>query len=149
MKFVHRGYPLLMFGRGDNRIQLVSPDDVVDALLRAEHYPQSGEAFNLGSENVPTVREEFEALIRHAHSRSLLIPLPAWFARFSFRLLYILGLSPLTPEHYYMLDKNSMLDITKAKTLLGWRPQKDNIQIMQETYDWYHSFVDSGPEKVS
>ncbi len=130
--------PLITFGNGSNRIQLLNLSDCADALLCAEKYEgKSGEAFNLGSDNVPTVKEEFRELIKHAKSKSLIISIPANLARFIFKSLYQIKLSPLTPEHYYMLDKNSILDITKAKKLLGWQPKKDNIVTLQETYDWY------------
>ena len=137
MGLVNSNIPLITFGNGKNRIQLVSLSDCADALLLAEKYNKTGEAFNLGSENIPTVKGEFKELIRYAKSKSMIISIPSWLARGIFKFLYMLKLSPLTPEHYYMLDKNSILDITKTKEVLGWKPKKDNIEILKETYDWY------------
>ena len=135
--FIHKNYPLVTFGDGSNRIQLVSLSDTVDALLLAEKYNKSGETFNLGSDNIPTVKRQFRVLIRYANSKSLIISIPANLAKIIFKILYTIKVSPLSPEHYYMLDKNSVLDITKAKELLKWKPKKNNIKMMEETYDWY------------
>ncbi len=137
LDFVQKGYPLVTFGNGSNKIQLVSAGDCANGLLCAEKYKKSGEVFNLGSENIPTVREEFQALVTHARSGSPIIPIPIMLARGIFKTLHWLHLSPLTPEHYYMLDKNSILDITKAKKLLKWKPKDNNTLMMQEAYDWY------------
>ena len=137
MGLVNKNLPLVTFGNGNNKIQLVSLSDAVDALLLAEKYNKTGEIFNIGSDNIPTVKEEFKALVKYAKSKSIIIPIPANLARFIFKVLYTIKLSPLTPEHYYMLDKNSILDITKTKNLLGWKPKKNNIDILKETYDWY------------
>lgn len=136
MNFVRYNLPLITFGDGSNRIQMVSVYDCVDALLLAEKYKKSGEAFNLGSDNIPTLKEQFKALIKHAKSKSIIIPLPAEFARKTCKIFYNLKLSPLTPEHYYVLDKDSILDNTKAKKELGWNPKRNNIEMNIEAYDW-------------
>lgn len=136
LKLVNNGFPLITFGKGDNKIQMVSASDTVEAILLAEKYKKSGEAFNLGSENIPTVNEQFKALIEYANSKSLIIPIPASLAKFFFSSLHKIRISPLLPEHYYVLDKNSMLNITKTKEKLKWEPKKDNIDMMKEAYDW-------------
>ena len=138
LNLIRNNLPLITFGNGSNRIQLLSLSDCVEALLCAEKQEgRSGEVFNLGSENVPTVKEEFRELIKYANSKSLIISIPASFARFIFKSMYLMNLSPLTPEHYYMLDKNSIVDINKAKNFLKWQPKKDNNLTLKETYDWY------------
>ncbi|MEK6940773.1 MAG: NAD(P)-dependent oxidoreductase [Nanoarchaeota archaeon] len=137
ISYVHNSYPLPTFGNGNNKIQMVSVHDCVDALLLAEKYIKPGETFNLGSDNIPTVKEEFKSLIDYSKSKSIVLPVPAILARTGCKILYKLKISPLTPEHYYVLDKNSILDNTKAKTLLGWTPKFDNIQMLKEAYDWY------------
>ncbi len=138
ISLIHKNLPLITFGNGDNKIQLVSLSDTVDALLLAEKYKgNNGEVFNIGSDNIPTVKEEFKELIKYAKTKSIIIPIPANLARVIFKFLYIIKLSPLTPEHYYMLDKNSILDNTKAKKILKWKPTKSNIDMIKEAYDWY------------
>tara|TARA_Y100000034_G_scaffold131317_1_gene191805 strand:+ start:169 stop:1110 length:942 start_codon:yes stop_codon:yes gene_type:complete len=135
LKLVKKNIPLITFGNGSNRIQLVSTSDTVDALLLAERYQKTGEVFNLGSDNIPTVKQQYKALIKHTKSKSFIIPIPSLLARVTFRTLYTLRLSPLLPEHYYVLDKNSILDITKTKKELGWKPQKNNTDMIIETFD--------------
>lgn len=141
--FVKRSYPLMIFGNGNNRIQMVSLSDTADALLLAEKREKSGEMFNLGSKDVPTFRNQIEALIKHANSKSVVISIPPSLGRGIFRFLHMIHLSPLMPEHYYTLDKDSILDISETEKILKWTPKKNNIQMTIEAYDWYTGKIES------
>jgi nucleoside-diphosphate-sugar epimerase len=136
LKFIKWNLPLIILGKGKNKIQMVSVHDIVEAALLAENHKRSGAIFNIGSDNVPELKTQFKSIITHANSKSLVIPLPAKLTKLGLALLYKLKLSPLLPEHYYVLDQNSMLDIEKAKKELGWKPKYDNINMMSETFDW-------------
>jgi hypothetical protein len=47
------------------------------------------------------------------------------------------GLSPLVPEHYLLADREFLLDLSRARRLLGWTPRYTNTQMTNEAYDWY------------
>jgi nucleoside-diphosphate-sugar epimerase len=136
--WVRRGKRVYLLGNGKNRVQMVSAWDVADACILAADTPQSrGAVLNIGAEGVPTVREQVEALIAHAGSRSGIAPIPAVLLRNAARVLNLLGLSPIVPEHYLLADANFVLDISRAKTLLGWQPRFDNVGLTIDAYDWY------------
>ena len=117
---------------------MVSAWDVADACILSADTPQArGAVLNIGSEGVPTVREQVEALIAHAGSRSGILAIPAGVLRNAARALNLLGLSPIVPEHYLLADSNFVLDISRAKTLLGWQPRFDNVGLTIDAYDWY------------
>lgn len=137
--WVNRNRPIPLFGSGKNRMQMVSTSDMVDACLLAEKSRVRGEIVNIGSENVPSLKELFQAVIEHTDSKSKLLPMNATLLRTFFRTLRVFHLSPLVPEHYFLLDKEFILDISKAKRLLKWKPKKNNIQMIIEAYDSFNT----------
>jgi nucleoside-diphosphate-sugar epimerase len=117
---------------------MVSAWDVADACVLAADSPASrGAVLNLGSENPPTVRAQVEALIAHAGSPSRVVTIPAALLRTAARTLDLVRLSPIVPEHYLLADSTFVLDVTRAKELLGWRPKHDNVRMTCDAYDWY------------
>lgn len=136
-RWVREGRRLYMLGDGGNRYQLLDVDDLVDALLLAAERPVAGEVLNLGARRLGTVREDLEALVRHAGSASRVTPLPAAPARAALAALARTGLSPLSAWHYRSADRDIVLDVGKAQRLLGWAPRRSNAEALARAYDWY------------
>jgi nucleoside-diphosphate-sugar epimerase len=137
-EWVRCGKRVYLLGHGRNRVQMVSAWDVADACVLAAERPESrGAVMNLGADEVPTVREQVEALVAHAGSRSGILAIPAGLLRAAARLLDRVGLSPIVPEHYLLADRTFVLDTARAKAVLGWRPRYSNIRMTTEAYDWY------------
>ena len=136
--WVRQGKNVYLLGSGRNRVQMTSAWDTADACLLAAERPESrGAVLNVGAEDVPIVREQVAALIRHAGSRSRIVPIPALLLRNAARLLHRIGLSPIVPEHYLLADSTFVLDVQRARSVLGWRPQHSNVGMTLEAYDWY------------
>ncbi len=136
--WVRLGKNVYLLGSGRNRVQMVSAWDVADAcILSAERRESRGAVLNLGAAIVPTVREQVAALIAHAGSRSRIVPIPAALLRSAGRALNVVKLSPIVPEHYLLADSTFVLDLTRARTVLGWEPRFSNPQLMIDAYDWY------------
>jgi nucleoside-diphosphate-sugar epimerase len=138
--WVRRGRRVFLLGSGANRVQMVAAEDVARAaVLAASAKDTAGLIVNIGSDpaGVPSVRAQVEALIRHAGSASTVTAIPALLLRNAARVLNVFGVSPIVPEHYLLADRNFVLDITRARTRLGWEPRGDNVQITCEAFDWY------------
>jgi nucleoside-diphosphate-sugar epimerase len=130
--WVRRGRRVFLLGSGLNRVQMVAADDVARAaVLAASAKDTAGLIVNIGSDpaTVPTVRAQVEA--------SQVTAIPASLLRNAARVLNVFGMSPIVPEHYKLADRNFVLDISRARTRLGWEPRGDNVQITCEAYDWY------------
>ncbi len=146
--WVRRGKRVYLLGSGKNRVQMVSAWDVADACVLAADAPQArGAVLNIGAEGVPTVREQVEALIAHAGSRSGIAAFPAALVRNAARALDLFGLSPIVPEHYLLADSTFVLDIGRAKALLGWNPRFDNVGLTIDAYDWYVAHAHEAPPR--
>lgn len=140
MKAISRGKVTLLPGGGKSMLQMVHVDDVVGAILLALENPKSrGEVMNLGSDDVPTLRELASAIYRHAGKREKFIGINATLARSAVKLLSRLHLSPLEPQHLEIALRDYVFDNSRAKEILGWKPTRNDIETAIETYDWYVS----------
>ena len=110
--------------------------DFVDACRKAIK-KGSNQIFNLGSDKVPTVREMLQDFVGHARTKSKVIGTNAFFVRNILRVLDWFKLTPLNIEHYMIADHDYVVDTTKAREMLDWRPKTTNQQMMKEAYDWY------------
>jgi nucleoside-diphosphate-sugar epimerase len=136
--WVRLGKRVYLLGTGRNRVQMVSAWDVADACLLAAERPESrGAVLNLGALDVPSVRDQVAALIRHAGSRSRVVSIPPGLLRNAARALNLLGLSPIVPEHYLLADATFVLDVGEAQRVLGWSPRHTNISLLCDAYDWF------------
>jgi nucleoside-diphosphate-sugar epimerase len=136
--WVRLGKNVYLLGSGRNRVQMTSARDVADACLLAAERPASrGTFLNLGATEVPTVRDQVEALIAHAFSRSRVVAIPAAVLRNAARVLNVVNLSPIVPEHYLLADADFVLDVAEAGRVLGWQPRYSNVRMTTEAYDWY------------
>ena len=128
---------------GANRYQLLAVEDLAaEAVVRCFDAPVAGEALNVGASRFGTVREDLEALARHAGSGSRLYPVPARPAELALRGLELARLSPLAEWHYRTAHKDSYVSIDKARAVLGWEPRLSNAETLCATYDWYLAHLD-------
>jgi nucleoside-diphosphate-sugar epimerase len=138
-RYVAEGRRVYLIGRGSNRFQLISSEDLVEACIRAARAPIPGDDFNVGAIEYRTLREDLQGLIDYAGTGARLRPLPAWPVKTALWLLDHLGLSPLVDWHYRTPDKDFYFDIRKARVLLGWEPRDSNVQALIKGYEWYRT----------
>jgi len=142
--WVHDGRRIYMLGDGSNRYQLLAVEDLVEAVvLAAQADGVAGEAINVGAQQFGTVRDDLQALIDHAGSRSRLTPVPARPAEIALRGLELARVSPLAEWHYKTAHRDSFVDVSKAERLLGWHARLSNAEALCETYDWYLAHRDT------
>lgn len=137
-EWVRLGKNVYLLGSGRNRVQMASAWDVADACILAAERPESrGAVLNIGAAEVPTVREQVDALIRHAGTSSRVVAIPAGLLRTAARALDVVRLSPIVPEHYLLADATFVLDLSRLRTVLGWTPRYSNVDMTTQAYDWY------------
>jgi nucleoside-diphosphate-sugar epimerase len=93
--------------------------------------------FHAGSEDVPTLREVYQAVIEAAGTGSRIARLPKRPAIAAMKLAHRLGVSPLGPYHYRMIAEDFVFNTTRIRERLGWRPTRTNRQMMVEAYRYY------------
>ena len=134
--FVREGRKCWVLGDGRIRHQCIYAQDLIEACLKAVNYRKS-DVFNVGSDNVPSIRDMYQNIIDQARSGARVTSVPACLALPPMKLAYLLGLSPLGPYQFRMLTRDFIFDTSKIKTALGWAPTLDNSQMLYKAYEYY------------
>ncbi len=141
-KLIDWHLPVPMIGSGKNPYQFISVFDCAEAARLAWKADVPNEAYNLGSDNPPPVRELLGDLIHHAGSRSLLIPTPGFAVKRTLDLLDWLNMPIMDPEQYLIADEMCVLDCSKAKRQLGWEPAYRDEDMLNAAYSEYRAGLD-------
>jgi UDP-glucose 4-epimerase len=150
-EFIDEGRKVWVVGDGSNRYQFIYAQDLATACLQAMDYGQS-DLFHVGSDDVPTLREVYEAVIRAAGTGARVACLPQRATIAAMKLAHILGVSPLGPYHYRMIAEDFVFDTSHIRERLGWRPTLTNQQMMVKAYLYYserRKEIDARGEEVS
>jgi nucleoside-diphosphate-sugar epimerase len=139
--FVRENRKLWMVGRGDNRYQLIYARDLIDAMMRGIGYGKSN-VFGIGADDIPTLRETYDYIIKKSGSASRPACFPAGVIRPVMKIAGALGLSPLGIYFQEMIDKDFAFDTARVKAELGWRPTLNNSQMLYRAYAYYVEHLD-------
>jgi len=138
-KLIDMNLPVPMIGSGKNPYQFISVFDCAEAARAAFKAGVPNEAYNLGSLNPPPVRKLLGDLVRHAGSRSILIPTPSWAVKRTLDLLDLMNMPIMDPEQYLIADEECVLDVGKGKRDLGWVPQYRDEDMLIAAYSEYRA----------
>lgn len=136
-EFIEENRRVYLVGGGDNVYQFIYARDLADACLKAYEKSAATEVYNIGSDNVKSLKEVFGYVIQKAGSSSKLVPLPKAPTLLAMRLCYALGLSPLGPYQYKMIAENFVFDTEKIKRMLDWKPTLTNEEMLLRAYVYY------------
>lgn len=134
---IARDLPVPLIGSGANCYQMISVNDCASAILRALRAKIPNAEFNLGSHNPPCVRELLSAVIRAANSKSRLIPTHAASVKAALRALEFLGVPLMFSEQFKIADLEYRIDISRARSELGWEPKFGDEEMLFSAYKTY------------
>ena len=138
-KLIDLNLPVPMIGSGKNPYQFISVFDCASAAYAAFKAGVPNEAYNLGSLNPPSVRKLLGDLVKHAGSKSILIPTPGWAVKRTLDLFDLMNMPIMDPEQYLIADEDCLLDVSKGKRDLGWVPQYRDEDMLIAAYDEYRA----------
>lgn len=136
-RLIDLNLPVPMIGAGRNPYQFISVFDCASACVAAWKAGLPNAAYNLGSDDPPPVRQLLGDLIRHAGSRSILLPTPAWAVKRTLDLLDWINRPLMDPEQYLIADEICILDTSRARRELGWSPRHHDSDMLLAAYDEY------------
>ena len=93
--------------------------------------------YNIGADEILSLRELYKEVIRFAKSKSRIVSLPSSLALFVLRILEKLNMSPLGVYQYTMIGRSLYMDTAKIKKKLRWKPKMTNLDTFTENYKWY------------
>ncbi len=135
-EFIDDHKTVWVVGKGDNRYQFIYADDLATACIQAAAYGKS-DLLHIGSDDVKSMREVYEAVIRASRSRSVVRSLPKGPTIAAMMLAHKLHVSPLGPYHYKMIAESFTFDTTRIKERLGWQPTLTNEEMLLKAYNYY------------
>ncbi|MVA97249.1 NAD-dependent epimerase/dehydratase family protein [Nitratireductor sp. CAU 1489] len=138
-KLVDLNLPVPMIGSGKNPYQFISVFDCAEAARLGWKAGVPNEAYNLGSLNPPPVRKLLGDLVRHAGSKSFLLPTPGWAVKRTLDFLDLINLPLMDPEQYLIADEMCVLDVSKGERELGWVPAYNDGDMLIAAYDEYRA----------
>lgn len=135
-EFIDEGRKVWTVGGGHNRYQFIYAGDLVEACIRATDFSGSG-IFNIGSDDVRSLRDVYQHVIDQSGSGSRIATLPNTPTLLAMRLLYMCKLSPLGPYQYKMIAEDFAFDTSKIKREFGWKPTLTNGEMLSKAYEYY------------
>ena len=148
-KLIDWNAPVPMIGSGKNPYQFISVFDCAEAARLAWKAGVPNEAYNLGSLNPPPVRKLLGDLIKHAGSKSLLIPTPGWAVKRTLDFLDLLNMPIMDPEQYLIADEECVLDVSKGERQLGWVPKYRDEDMLIAAYSEYRAKKEGRPANAA
>jgi len=127
--------PLYCIGNGNNKVQLVSVEDLIDLLMLLTKKKYKNEDFNVGTDKFGTLNEDMNELIIKGKSKSIMVHIPSSLGKNACKIIN--KVLPIAEWHYELVDKDFYFDITKANKLLGWYPKNSNTDMLLRSYNWY------------
>jgi nucleoside-diphosphate-sugar epimerase len=135
-EFIDDNKTVWVVGKGDNRYQFIYAEDMATACILAASHGKS-DLFHVGSDNVKSMREVYESVVRAAGSSSKVRSLPKAPTIAGMMLAHKLRISPLGPYHYKMIAESFVFDTERIKQRLGWKPTLTNEEMLLRAYDYY------------
>jgi len=147
---IRQGLPAVILGSGANRYQLLHIEDMAEGIRLLEASTAQG-IFFLGAREFGTVREDLQALLSHAGTGARIGCVPAWVARGALRTMELACLVPASEWHYASARGfDSVVNISRAVSELGWAPRWSNAAALKDAYDWYTaSFAATGTARTT
>lgn len=136
-KLIECNLPVPMIGSGKNCYQMVSVNDCASAIIQAVSHGAPNAEYNLGSNNPPQVRELLHDIIVRNKSKSILLPTWGRLVKLVLASLAKLGIEIMYKEQYMIADENYLIDISKTKDELDWRPRYNDTDMMQAAFEEY------------
>jgi len=135
-EFIRENKTVWVVGSGANRYQFIYAGDLAQACIQSLEFSGSG-TFHVGSDNVPSLRECYQAVIAEAGSRSRVRSLPKAPTLAAMRLAHVLKISPLGPYHYRMIAEDFTFDTSRIRQAMGWKPTVTNSEMLALAYRYY------------
>ena len=126
---------IFLIGNGNNRYQMISVYDCADACILCAESKSENKIYNLGSDNPPKVIEEINEVIKFAKKDSKIYRLNAKIVKLCLIILELFHISPLKKEQYMIADKDYILETSKIKKEIKWKPKFNDKDMLISAYE--------------
>lgn len=154
-KLVKSNMPVPTIGSGKNRYQFVSVFDCASFAIQAGDMGCPNGAWNLGSTNNPSTKQVLKSLIKHAGSKSVVIPTPAFAVKWVLGALDAMDRTLMTREQYAIADEDYVVDVEDLRDAYGRIPEGSDEDMIIQAWDtwmensdplWLKEYFQTTPE---
>ncbi|MFB2553290.1 NAD-dependent epimerase/dehydratase family protein [Ensifer soli] len=138
-KLIDANLPVPMIGSGKNPYQFISVFDCAEAARLAWKGGVPNKEYNLGSDNPPSVRKLLGNLIKHAGSKSFLLPTPAFAVKATLATFDYMNMPIMDPEQYLIADEMCIRETGALKRDLGWKAEYNDGDMLIAAYNEYRA----------
>ena len=135
-EFLKDNCTLWILGNGSNKLQFVSASDLFVAIEKSLNL-KGKHVYNIGCEKVETMKETFEYLINQTGSKSKIRHFNQKLGLLFLKILSFLRLINFIDYHNKILVSNIVLDISKIKKDLNFKPTKSTAELMLDAHNYY------------
>lgn len=129
---------LPVIGNGRQKYNAIHISDCVDAvILASEDKNAIGEIFNIGCEDVLSQIELIWELKNYGKSKVKVIKLNKSLTVNFLRVLDFLRISPVERVYIELSPYSSIMDVSKIKERINFKPQISYIDAWKDMYRWY------------
>ena len=135
-EWINKGKDIPVLNNGENFYQFVHIEDLNQATYKCSLIKGS-DTFNIGAEKFGSMYNTISSVINHASSKSQIKNVDN---NFFLKIAYFLSrinLIPLQEYHFKVYGKSVYFDISKAKSVLNWKPKYSNAESIIKSYDNY------------
>ena len=137
-EFLKDNCTLWILGDGSNKLQFVSASDLFIAIEKSLIL-KGKQVYNIGCEKVETMKETFEYLINKTGSKSKIRHFNKNIGLLILKMLSFLRLINFIDYHNKILVSNIVLDISRIKKDLNFKPTKSTAELMLDAHNYYLS----------
>ena len=137
-EFLKDNCTLWILGDGSNKLQFVSASDLFIAIEKSLNL-KGKHVYNIGCEKVETMKETFEYLINKTGSKSKIRHFNKNIGLLILKMLSFLRLINFIDYHNKILVSNIVLDISRIKKDLNFKPTKSTAELMLDAHNYYLS----------
>tara|TARA_B100000963_G_scaffold308374_1_gene283837 strand:+ start:1125 stop:2138 length:1014 start_codon:yes stop_codon:yes gene_type:complete len=135
-EFLRDDATLWVLGNGNNKIQFLSALDLFKMTERSFRL-KGKNIFNIGTEKVLTFKETFEFLIKKTNSNSRVRHFNKAMGLLILKIFSSLRLINFIDYHNKLLVSNIVMDISRIKKVLNYKPNKSNAELLLDAYNYY------------
>ncbi|MDQ0392276.1 complex I NDUFA9 subunit family protein [Labrys monachus] len=131
---------LPLIGGGDTKFQPVFVGDVAEVLARGvEGGLRPGTTYELGGQEIMTLRDIFKFVLKVTNRKRLLVPMPFALANLQAAVLGLLPNAPLTRDQVALLRRDNIVSAAaqaEGRTLEGLGIQAATVEAIVPGYLW-------------
>ena len=133
---IYKSNLIPIIGTGKNRFQFTDVRDLSEVIVKFIGAGRGG-VYNVGCDTKLTVHQLLTQSIKSVGSGSKILKTPSWPIKLALTLFNKLNISPLMEEQYNIANLDFVLDTTKVKSELNWKPKHTDVECLVNAYNWW------------